>query len=196
MSVLPDDETVRRDGRRALMSRLARPSVLAAFPSKSRLSTVPPGSRRSPFPHAASLQSRHIFGPVSFQGTKPGHVSPCKHSTPPTSRSHHQRTLTDDAAAVDVPRGRYWGPQMGHWNCSVIFRRHALPLRGAGRVLRGNPVLAGPPWSIMPRFCVSTETRSRAARRELLMAIGHRKEGTGTLLMGLLKPRLPPGSGT
>ena len=61
------------------------------------------------------------------------------------------------------------GPQMGDWNRSVIFRRHALPLRGAGRVLRRNPVPAGPRCSIMPRFCVSTETRSRAARRELLM---------------------------
>ena len=58
---------------------------------------------------------------------------------------------------------------MGDWNRSVVFRRHALPLRGAGRVLRGNPVPAEPRCSIMPRFCVSTETRSRAARRELLM---------------------------
>jgi len=78
----------------ALTMRLVQPSLRLVFTEKYWVPQCSAESWPSPFPLAFSLQSRNIFGPISYQGTGPEHLTSCKKSMLMSTQSHHQGTPT------------------------------------------------------------------------------------------------------
>jgi len=108
------------------MHRVATPSPRPHSPAIAAFRPPPPPRQGSPFPHAPSLQPRHIFGPVSFHRTELGRVSPCKHSTHLPGQSHHQGTPTSSSSPSPSSAG---GPISEPRAASLNWAREPQPGR-------------------------------------------------------------------